>query len=1047
MRKLCLAVAFLLVSLSLTAQTYDSKLFAALHWRNVGPFRGGRVLAVTGIAGDPNTYYFGAVAGGVFKSTDGGATWKSLFDHESTSSIGAIAVSDSDHNVIYVGTGEACIRGNMSYGDGVYKSLDGGKTWKNVGLRDTQHIGAIIIDPKDPNTVLVAGLGHAYGPNSERGIFRTRDGGKTWDKVLYQDDHTGGIDVVFDPNNSNIVFASLWQVMRTPYSLVSGGPGSGLYKSIDGGTSWKRLEGNGLPEGIMGRIGVSVSGGDSNRVYALIESQKGGVYRSEDGGDHWMVVNDDQRYRQRAWYFTHIFADPKSADTLYVLNTGLFRSTDGGKSFTLLPAPHGDHHGLWIDPSNPERIMNSNDGGVTISLDGGKTWTQQNNQPTAQFYHVVADNRFPYYLYGSQQDNSSVAIASRDTDEWVITDKDWYDVGGGESGYIAPDPRDYHIVYAGDNGAVLTRFDKRTERAQDVSPWPLDTSGQAAATLKHRFQWTYPIVISPHDPDEIYAGAEVVFKSTDQGHSWTPISPDLTRNDKSKQEPSGGPITLDITSVEYYDTVFTIAESPKQRDLIWAGTDDGLIQLTQDGGQHWSNVTPSNRVLPEWSLISLIEASPHDAGTAYVAVDRHKNDDLHAYVYKTSDFGKTWTKIANGIPDGAYVHAVRQDPKNKNLLYAGTELGVYVSFDDGQHWQSLQLNLPTTPINDLVVKDDDLAVATNGRSFWILDDLSPLRELTADLANQDVILYRPAPTYRMNFPEQVDKRRPVGENPPNGLVVRYYLKKAPQGEITLDILDGSGQAVRHYSSQPSNRSEQPPEWPDLEAPPELLPAAAGMNHFPWNLRFQSPTEIPGAFYAGNGPEGPIVLPGTYTLKLTVEGRSYTAPAEIQLDPRVQISKADLEGQMDLEMKVRDDIEALHIAVNQIRGVRAQLEAVKKRFEEEGDPGKPMVVAIDDLNHKMDPVEQELIQVKRKSSEGNLGFPNMLNEQYDTFRVSIESADAAPTQSELSVYDGLHGRLEKQLSAWKEIRSTDVPAMNERVRTQSLSLIEVPSGKP
>lgn len=1046
MRKLCLAVAFLVASLSLTAQTYDQKLFGAMHWRNVGPFRGGRVLAVTGITGDPETYYFGAVAGGVFKSIDGGVTWKPIFDHESTSSIGAIAVADSDHNVIYVGTGEACIRGNMSYGDGVYKSIDGGKTWKNVGLRDSEHIGAIIIDPKDPNTVLVAALGHAYGPNTERGIFRTRDGGKTWDKVLYKDDHTGGIDVVFDPNNSNIVFASLWQVMRTPWSLDSGGPGSGLYKSTDGGTTWKRLEGDGLPDGIMGRIGVTVSGGDSNRVYALIESKKGGIYRSEDGGDHWILVNNDDRYRQRAWYFTHIFADPKSADTLYVLNTGLFRSTDGGKTFALLPAPHGDHHGLWIDPENPQRIMNSNDGGVTISLDGGKTWTQQNNQPTAQFYHVIADNRFPYYLYGSQQDNSSVAIASRDTDEWVITDKDWYDVGGGESGYIAPDPRDYNIVYAGDNGAVLTRFDKRTEQAQDVSPWPLDTSGNGAANLEHRFQWTYPIVISPNDPNEIYAGAEVVFKSTDQGHSWQVISPDLTRNDKSKQQPSGGPITLDITSVEYYDTVFTIAESPKQKDLIWAGTDDGLIQLTQDGGKHWSNVTPSNRILPEWSLISLIEASPHDAGTAYVAVDRHKNDDLRAYIYKTSDFGKSWTKIANGIPDGAFVHAVRQDPVNKNLLYAGTELGVYVSFDDGGHWQPLQLNLPTTPIEDLIVKNNDLAVATNGRSFWILDDVSPLRELTPEIANQDVILYKPAPVYRMNFPEAVDKRRPVGENPPNGLVVSYYLKAAPKGELTLDVLDSSGKPVRHYSSKPSNKFEQPPEWPDLEAPPELLPTNAGMNRFPWNLRYDSPTEIPGAFYAGNGPEGPIVLPGTYTLKLTVDGKSYTKSAEIKLDPRVHTSADDLAKQMDLEMKVREDIEALHIAVNQIRGVRSQLEVVKKRFQEEGDQGKAMLAAIDDLNKKMDPVEQALIQVQRKSSEGNLWFPNMLNEQYDTFRAFIENADAAPTQSELSVFDGLHSRLQKQLTVWQQIATTDVPAMNDRIRKESISLIEVPSGK-
>ncbi len=601
-------------------------LAEGMKWRQIGPFRGGRVLAVAGVPGDPNTYYFGSVAGGIFKSTNGGLSWTPMFDHESISSIGAIAVADADPNTLYAGSGEACLRGNISYGDGVYKSTDAGQTWKNVGLKDTRHIGAVIIDPRNSDIVLVAALGHAWGPNEERGVFRTADGGKTWQKVLYRGQNTGAIDVVFDPRNSSVVYASLWQVRRQPWYFNSGGPGSGLYKSVDGGLTWKQLQGNGLPEGNLGRIGIAVSGADSNRVYALIEAKEGGLYRSNDAGNSWTRVNEDERYRQRAWYFSHVFADPKQADTVYVLNTGAFRSNDGGKTFDLLPAPHGDHHGLWIDPTNPQRLFNSNDGGVTISLDGGKTWTPQNNQPTAQFYHVAVDNHWPYRVYGAQQDNTTVAIASQ-SDDGVIARQDWYEVGGGESGYISPDPRDPEIVYAGSDGAIITRYDHRTNQLQDVSPYPLDVSGNGADALKYRFQWTEPVFVSAFDSNVIYSAAQNVLKSADRGHSWTPISPDLTRNDKEKQKPSGGDITLDITSVEYYDTVFALAESPLQKGMLWAGTDDGLIHLTRDDGKTWDNVTPKG--MPEWSMVSIIEASPHDAGTAYAAIDRHKLDDFN----------------------------------------------------------------------------------------------------------------------------------------------------------------------------------------------------------------------------------------------------------------------------------------------------------------------------------------------------------------------------------------------------------------------------------
>jgi len=1017
-----------------------------MKWRQVGPFRGGRVLAVAGVPGDPNTYYFGAVAGGIFKSTNGGLTWIPTFDHQSVSSIGAIAVADSDHNILYAGTGEACLRGNISYGDGVYKSTDAGLTWKNVGLKDTRHIGAVIIDPRNPDIALVAALGHAWGPNAERGVFRTADGGKSWQKVLYKDDNTGAIDVVFDPRNSSVVYASLWQVRRQPWYFNSGGPGSGLYKSVDGGLTWKQLQGNGLPEGILGRIGIAVSGADSNRVYALIEAKEGGLFRSSDAGASWIRVNDDERYRQRAWYFTHVFADPEQVDTVYVLNTGAFRSNDGGKSFDLLPAPHGDHHGLWIDPTNPQRLINSNDGGVTISVDGGKTWSSQNNQPTAQFYHVAVDNHWPYRLYGAQQDNSTVAIASQ-SDEGVIARQDWYAVGGGESGYVSPDPRDPEIVYAGSDSSFITRYDHRTNQLTDVSPYPLDTSGNGADALKYRFQWTEPVFVSAYDSNVIYTAAQFVLKSTDRGQSWSAISPDLTRNDKSKQKPSGGDITLDITSVEYYDTVFALSESPLQKGVLWAGSDDGLIHLTRDDGKNWENVSPKN--MPEWSMVSIIEASPHDAGTAYAAIDRHKLDDFNPFIYKTHDFGKTWTLINNGIPAGAYVRSVREDPKVKGLLYAGTETGVYFSADDGAHWQSLQLNLPTTPIHDLAVKDNDLVVATHGRSFWILDDVSPLRQASSVTAGEDFHLYQPATATRLHFPDGVDRRRPVGDNPPKGAILYYYLKSKPMDkeEITIEISDAKGSRVRQLSNIKKSNQEQPPEWPDLEKPADLLPAEAGVNRFAWDFRSDSPVQIPGAFYEGLPPRGPLVVPSTYQVKLTVNGRSQSAPLSVTIDPRIQnqVTAADLQKQIELEGRVKQDIDALHRAVNQIRGLRSNLQTLEKWAAAES-PNTEVIAAAKGLDQKMLPIEANLMQVRVKSSEGNLRYPNMLNEQYATFSDLIQSVDQSPTAQQLLVYDDLHQRLTTQLAAWQQIQTTDVPALNDLMRKNGVPTLSVGSGQ-
>jgi photosystem II stability/assembly factor-like uncharacterized protein len=1032
------AVLLLMSAVTAAAQGYSEDLFKGMKWRAIGPFRGGRVLAVTGIPGDPYTFYFGGVAGGVWRTADGGNTWVPLTDKEPIASVGAIAVAESNPNVIYVGTGEACIRGNISYGDGMYKSTDGGKTWTHIGLNNTEHIAAVIVHPHNPDLVYVAALGHAYGPNPDRGIYRSSDGGKTWEKVLSKDDKTGGIDVVFDPHNPNVLFAALYQVQRSPWSLDSGGPGSGLYRSNDGGMTWKLLEGKGLPSGILGRIGVSVSGADSNRVYALIEAKEGGLFRSDDGGDSWTKVNDDQRMTQRAWYFTHIFADPKSVDTLYVLNTGMFRSTDGGKSLTLLPAPHGDHHGLWIDPVNPARMINGNDGGATITVDGGKTWSTEYNQPTAQFYHVAPDNRFLYYVYGAQQDNSTVAIASR-TDDGYIGRQHWYDAGGGESGYVVPDPRDANIIYAGSGGGLITRMDKRIEQEKDITTWPLDSSGHGAKDMKYRLGWTHPILLSPHDPDVIYTTAQVVFKSTDHGSSWTVISPDLTRNDPSKQESSGGPITKDNTTVEYYDTVFSIAESPVQKDLLWAGTDDGLIHITRDGGKNWTNVTPKG--IPEWSLVSIIEASSRDAGTAYAAVDCHKLDDHKPYIYKTSDYGKTWTKITTGIPDGAYVHAVREDPKQKALLYAGTETGVYVSFDDGAHWQTLRLNLPQTPIHDLIVKNNDLVVATHGRSFWILDDISPLRQLNPQITSQDVALYQPSTTYRLHWPEDFERRQPVGQNPPTGAVISYYFKTAPKGEVTLEILDSGGKVVRQFSSVDKKKAETPPEWPDQQPPEEKVPVEAGMNRFTWDLRYQGPRELPGEVGAEFRNRGPMAMPGNYQVRLTANGKSLTAPLELKVDARVNISQADLQKQFDLELKIRDQLSDLHDAVREIRDTRTQLHTLDKRLE--GDARyKTTLTASQDLDKKMTPIEEQMLQVKAKSSEATLNYPVLVDERLHGLAFLIGIADTAPTQQESDVFDELSRQASPLVALWKQIMSTDVLALNEMMRKDNIPAIYI-----
>jgi photosystem II stability/assembly factor-like uncharacterized protein len=1033
--------SFLLVALfagSSSAQTLDPSLWSGMKWRNIGPFRGGRVETVVGIPGNPDVYYFGAVTGGVWRTTDGGVTWEPMFDKEKIASIGAIAIDPDDHNVIYVGTGEPCLRGNISFGNGMYKSVDGGKTWTHIGLDDTRHISKVLIDPKNPNTIFVAAIGHAYGPNEQRGVFRSTDGGKTWEKVLYKDDKTGAVDLVFDPNNSHILYAALYQEIRTPWSFTSGGPGSGIYKSMDGGTTWKQLTGGGLPEGIYGRIGLAV-GADSNRVYALIEAKKGGLYVSDDAGKSWKMVNDDQRFLQRAWYYMHIFADPKSPDTIYILNTGTYRSTDGGLHFTAIPAPHGDDHALWIDPKNPNRLIEGNDGGATITVDGGKTWTNEDNQPTAQFYHVAVDNQFFYYVYGAQQDNSTVAIAS-ETNHGVITDKDWYDVGGGESGYIVPDPKDPNIVYAGGNWGIITRFDRRTGQVQDVTVWPVNPSGWSAGELPHRFQWTAPIAVSPFDSNTVYIGGEKLFKTTDGGMNWTAISPDLTRNDKSKQLPSGGPLTIDETSVEYYDTIFTIAPSPVEQGLIWVGSDDCLVHITRDGGKTWTDVTPKG--LPEWSRIGLIDASPFTAGTAYLAADRHRLDDFHPYVFKTTDYGKTWTQITDGLPEsGSYVHAIRSDTVRKGLLFCGTETGIYVSFDDGAHWQSLELNMPTVPVTDMMVHDNDLVISTKGRSFWILDSLAPLRQANAEIASEAVHLYHPDTAWRTRRGSANPKYfRLYGQNAPDGAVIDYYLKSEPKADISLDILDSQGKVVRKYSSKAKKEETGPSESGEEFNSAQALPKKAGLNRFVWDLRYETPVLIPGqVFDSDDNPKGPLALPGQYQVRLVAEGKTVTQPLIVKLDPRVKATPEALRQEFDLSLKIRDEITLADTTVNELNSVKAQIAALHKRLGSDAKY-KPILEAADALVKKTEPIDSQLWQGKMKASEEDLNFPDEINDQLKGVAEFMEQSDNAPTAADLAAYNDLSGKVTKLVADWKEIKAKDLAALNEQIRKADIPAI-------
>ncbi|MEQ9617511.1 MAG: hypothetical protein RLN60_05690 [Phycisphaerales bacterium] len=1024
--------------------------FASLEWRCIGPARGGRVQAVSGVVGDPDTYYMGATGGGVWKTTNRGVSWSNITDgFITTGSVGDIAVAEADENVIYLGMGEADIRGNFSHGDGVYRSTDSGKTWAHVGLEGTRQIGRVAVHPTDADTVFVAALGHVFGPNEERGVFKSTDGGATWRKVLYVDDRTGAIDVAFDPNNPRVLFAGMWQVFRTPWSMESGGEGSGLYRSLDGGETWEELT-KGLPEGIKGKIGVSPSAAARDLVYAIVEAEEGGVFRSTDGGDSWSRVNEDRNLRQRAWYYTHIIADPNEADTVHVMNVRFHKSVDGGKSFTSVRVPHGDNHDLWIDPLDSERIINANDGGANISFDGGATWSTQTNQPTAQFYRVEVDNSFPYRVYAGQQDNSTASVSSRGR-EFGNWQRDLYAVGGCECGYVAVHPENPDIVYAGCYGGYLTRYDHSTGEARNISVWPEVPMGDGTVNLRHRFQWTFPIVISPHDPDKVYVGGERVFQSTNCGASWEIISPDLTTNDKSKQGSSGGPITKDNTSVEYYCTVFTIAESPIEAGLIWAGSDDGLIHVTSDGGGDWENVTPAG--MGEWPMVSIIEPSAHDADTAYAAVTRYKSNDFAPYIYKTSNRGRSWQKIVNGIGEEDFVRSVREDPEVPGLLYAGTETGVYVSMNDGGTWRAFrgtvagsdgEAQLPHVPVTDLKVKGDDLVISTQGRSFWIMDDLAPVRQMARGVYAEGNRLFEPAAAYREGW----DRVR-----------VHFNLDATPEDEVRLAFYGADGEEIRAYKVEvePEDAEEEEADETDegeasedegddeeegeeSDEPKDSFTAKPGMNLFAWNMRHEDPVKVPGAVGWPSPPPGPRVPPGAYEVELRVNDFSARQRVTVLADPRYGTPQSDYDAQYAMLLDVHETLSSAHKAVNTIRAVRGQIGTVMGNAKKAGLDGE-LKDASKAILDELKAIEDEIIQSRSKSPQDPLNYPIKLNDKIGAIAGTIDG-DHAPTKQSRDVFEMLKDALRVQLDRLEVVIEEDVPTFNALVREVDVPVIVV-----
>lgn len=1007
---------------------FSEEFYNAIQWRNIGPFRGGRSAAVTGVPNKANLYYFGATGGGVWKTTDAGNTWSSISDGFFGGSVGAIAVSESDNNVIYVGNGEKTVRGNVSSGDGMWKSVDAGKNWEHVGLKKSRHIPRVRIHPKNPDIVFAAVLGDLYKSTDDRGVYKSKDGGKTWKKVLFANADAGAVDLIIDPTNSRILYASTWNVRRTPYSLSSGGEGSALWKSTDEGETWTNISANeGLPKGIWGISGIAVSSVNSDIVWALIENNDGGLFKSVDAGKTWKLINSDRELRQRAWYYTRIYADTQDENTVYVLNVNYHQSKDGGKTFKSFDAPHGDHHDLWIAPEDNQRMIIGDDGGAQISFDAGENWSTYHNQPTAQFYRVVTDDYFPYRIYGAQQDNSTIKISHR-TNNGTIGESDWESTAGSESAHIAVDPLNNDIVYGGSYGGLLTRVNHKTNETRAINVWPDDPMGHGAEDMKYRFQWNYPIFFSPHNKKKLYAASNHLHTTTNEGQSWEVISPDLTRNDPKTLGASGGPITKDNTGVEYYGTIFAAVESPFEKDLIWTGSDDGLVHITLDGGKNWTNVTPKK--MPEWMMFNCIEVDPFTPGGAYIVGTRYKLGDYAPYIYKTEDYGKNWKLITTGIASEHFTRALRADPKRKGLLYAGTENGMYVSFDDGNHWESFQLNLPIVPITDLAIKNNNLIAATQGRAFWIIDDLTPLHQINESIKAKETFIFKPMDSYRMDGSNK--KSKTAGQNHPGGVIINYFVKKAEEKDtISLSIYVDSGKHIKTFSTKPNEDQNE-----------EKLKVEKGSNQFNWEMQYPDAEKIKGMILWWASLKGPKALPGEYKVKLSKNGKSISEQNFTLLkDPRSNATKEDLQAQFDFIIEIQEKLTEIHKTLKNITTVKEQVEKLKKSISDK-EKNKEILDLADKIVKELTTLENELYQTKSKSSQDPLNFPIKLNNKLAHLNSLSSIGDFKPTDQSVEFKKEITLLIDEELAKIYAIFENDVKNLNKKVKESDIELINL-----